>query len=151
MRTARMKAVDKRYSVDEEGNVWSKTGGVEMPLEPINGVGVNMYGKRVKICYLVARAFVPNQEMRPYVRHKNGDPTDNRACNLEWSETEETRRRGRRPEVRVCKAWNLDGELVGCWRTVQEAADRTGAKPEQIRACLNGKQKFAAGLLWRDA
>lgn len=139
-------AIDDRYSVSEDGKVWS--GG--LPLEPIGGEGVNLHGKRVKIAYLVARAFVANPECRPYVRHKNGDRQDNDAQNLEWCDVKEELRRGRKPMVRWIKAWRQDGEVAGVWGSVQEASEETGAKPAQIRACLYGKQKFAAGLLWRD-
>ena len=34
---------------------------------------------------LVAEAFVPNPYGLPEVAHRNGDQTDNRACNLRWS------------------------------------------------------------------
>lgn len=138
--------LDKRYSVSDDGIVWSG----DLPLEPIGGVGVNLHGKRVKICYLVARAFVPNEEQRKYVRHKNGDVEDNRAENLEWSDEKEQRMRGRKPDVRWIRAWKADGEPAGCWGSVREAALEVGCKEAQIRACLNGRQKFAGGLMWRD-
>ena len=41
--------LDGKYSVSDDGLVWSG----DLPLEPIGGVGVNLHGKRVKICYLV--------------------------------------------------------------------------------------------------
>lgn len=140
-------ALDKRYSVSDDGMVWS--GG--LPLEPIGGVGVNLHGKRVKIAYLVARAFVPNQECREFVRHRNGDVTDNRAENLEWCDEKEEKRRGRKPMVRWIRAWRLDGTPAGIWPSVPEAAAEVGAKPEEIRACLYGRRRYAAGLMWRDA
>ena len=138
--------LDGKYSVSDDGLVWSG----DLPLEPIGGVGVNLHGKRVKICYLVARAFVANQECRKYVRHRNGDVTDNRAENLEWSDQEEKGKRGRKPEVRWVKAWKVSGEVAGVWGNVSDAASEVGCKPEDIRACLRGKRKFAGGLLWRD-
>lgn len=139
-------ALDGKYSVSDDGLVWSG----DLPLVAIGGWGVNLHGKRVKVAYLVARAFVPNAEGRMYVRHKNGDASDNRASNLEWSDEKEEKRRGRKPAVRWIKAWRKDGEVAGVWGTVQEAASELGVKAAAIRACLYGKQRFAGGLIWRD-
>lgn len=36
------------------------------------------------VAQLVAETFVPNPDNLPYVRHINGDKSDNRAVNLEW-------------------------------------------------------------------
>ena len=138
--------IDARYEVSEDGIVWS----CGLPLEPIGGEGVNLHGKRVKIAYLVARAFVGNSECRRYVRHKNGDRSDNRAENLEWCDEKEESRRGRKPMVRWIKAWREDGEVAGVWGSVAEASAETGAKPEAIRACLYGRRRRAGGLMWRD-
>lgn len=146
-RERRLVKIDAKYSVSDDGMVWSG----DLPLEPINGVGVNLHGKRVKIAYLVARAFVPNQECRKWVRHKNGDVEDNRAANLEWCDDKEEKRRGRKPDYRWIRAWNEAGDPVGIWPSVSEAADATGASPAAIRACLYGRQRMAGGLLWRDA
>ena len=141
-----MKALDGKYSVGESGVVYSDG----MPLAVIGGVGVNLHGERKKVAYLVARAFVPNAESRKYVRHKNGDVRDNRAANLEWSDEKEELRRGRKPQVRWCKAWTLDGEVVGIWKDVREAAIATGVPERTIRAALSGRQRTGGGLLWRD-
>lgn len=140
----RVKRLDARYSVSDRGVVYS--GG--LPLSAIGGTGVNMYGKRVKIAYLVARAFVPNGECREWVRHKNGDVTDNRAENLAWCDEKEVRVRGRKPSERWCRAWTRDGEVVGIWRTVSEASRVTGVSAASIRSALSGRSKSAGGYLW---
>lgn len=142
---AARRRIDEKYEVSSDGLVWS--GG--LPLEPIGGVGVNLHGKRMKIAYLVARAFIANSEGRPYVRHKNGDVTDNRVENLEWSELEEKRKRGRKASVEWCAAYSLDGEQVGLWQGPAEAARERGIDVRGVRRALGGKQKTAGGLLWR--
>lgn len=134
-----------RYSVDEDGVVWSG----ELPLEAIGGIGVNIGGRRLKIAELVAEAFLMPEEGKPYVRHKNGDVKDNRLANLEWSDRKEEKERGRKPMQRMVRAWDCLGKPVGQWMSVREAAEATGAKAEAIRACLYGKQKYAGGLLWQ--
>lgn len=42
-------------------------------------------GKTVGVARIVAKAFVPNPSGYYFVSHINGDPMDNRACNLRWS------------------------------------------------------------------
>ena len=111
-----------------------------MALEAIGGTGVNLGGKRVKVAYLVAWAFVPTSECREYVRHKNGDVTDNRASNLEWcDEKEKGRRRGPKPALRRLRQYDLDGDLVGEYGSVAEAAEATGLKGVDVRAAANRK------------
>lgn len=60
-----------------------KNGNVVVTLEK-NGVS-----EKVPVAYMVAKTFVPNPKNLPYVRHKDGNKMNNRADNLEWSDTEE--------------------------------------------------------------
>lgn len=146
-RERRFWKIDEKYSVSDDGIVWSDGA----PLEPIGGWGVNLHGKRVKIAYLVARAFVPNSECREFVRHKNGDATDNRAENLEWCDSREKGRVGRPVLVSEVKAWNKEGDVVGVWGSVREASSATGVSVDAIRACMRGRNKTAGGLIWNGA
>lgn len=143
-KAVRRKPLWGRYEVGEDGVVYS--GG--LPLRAIGGVGVNLGGRRVKVCYLVARAFVPNGECREHVRHKNGDVTDNRAENLEWCDEREDRRRGPRGRSRFVRAWGADGEVAGIWDSAREASEATGVSPAAIRACLSGHRRSAGGMYW---
>lgn len=139
------KRLDERYEVGNDGTVFSGGGA----LVPIAGVGVNIHGERKKIAYLVARAFIPNPESRPYVRHINGDVTDNRAANLEWCEVQESRKRGPKPKVRYCSAFSKDGDRLGVWRSPIEAASALGLDVRVVMRALSGRQKTAGGYLWR--
>lgn len=144
-RPVRKKAYDQRYEVGDDGVIYSDGGA----MAPINGVGVNIHGKRMKIAYLVARAWVGNQEGRPYVRHKNGNIRDNRPENLEWCEEEEKVRRGKRPEAKWCSCYDKEGNKVGMYRHPADGAVDKGVDIRFIRKCLNGIQRTAGGYIWR--
>ena len=130
------KSLGGRYSVTDDGVVWSDG----LPLKAVGGTWVSLAGERRSVAYLVARAFVPNVEGREFVRHKNGDPGDNRAENLEWcDEKEKGRRRGPKPALRRLRQYDLDGELVREYVSVAEASEVTGLKGVDVRAAANRK------------
>lgn len=109
-------------------------------MKPVCGTWVSLAGERRSVAYLVARAFVPNVEGREFVRHKNGDPGDNRAENLEWcDEKEPGRRRGPKPALRRLRQYDLDGDLVREYGSVAEASEATGLKGVDVRAAANRK------------
>lgn len=139
---------NNKYGVGSDGTVWS--GGSQLVV--VRGyVSLSGGGKvdRVKVAYLVARAFLPNPEMRPYVRHRNGDPADNRAENLEWSEEKEERR-GRRAIPFSVTVWRKDdGSLVGSWGSVRDACRALGVSEEGARRVLRGQAHSVKGYMFK--
>lgn len=141
----RVRDFTKGYAVTDSGVVVSGKGGV---LSPDRGVRVRIGGKWLSVAYIVARAFVPNPGMRPYVRHRNGDPTDNRAVNLEWAEEPERRPR-RKGYSRPFGRFGRDGAPMGAWDSLAAAEGATGVRARSIRDCLHGRTGSAGGYYWR--
>lgn len=138
-----------RYSVSDQGRVFS--GENEMSL--IGGRYVNLCRngavERVDVAYLVARAFVPNLEGRPWVVHKDGDLKNNRAENLEWAEQRQFRGGRKTAASRTVVQYSKEGLVVGKYASVTEASERTSVARYLIRNCAEGKARTAGGWIFR--
>ena len=141
------------YKVSDQGEVKSLRSGCAVAV--IRGQYVNLSKggrmEKVKVAYVVAREFVRNEEMRPYVVHVNGDRTDHRAENLVWSEQPEDwvkgRAAGRGRRAVVC--YSEEGEFVGKWGSLTEAAEAVGVARQGIMRVCNGKGKRCGSYIWR--
>ena len=140
-----------RYAVSDLGKVYS--GDMEMSLIGGRYVNLCMDGgvERRDVAYLVARAFLPNLEGRPFVIHRDGDRRNNRVENLEWSEKKEERKaRGSAVDARrVVLQYDRDGVLVQKYRSIWEASEKTGVARSLIRNCAEGKARRAKEWIFR--
>lgn len=94
------KAIDETYSVSNLGRIKSK----DMLVNAKNNSNAIRKGRILKlkkekngylrvmlknrktymVHRLVAQAFIPNPDNKPYINHINGDPTNNCVENIEW-------------------------------------------------------------------
>lgn len=139
-----------KYEVGDLGYVYSK-GAV---LTKVRGMYVSLSGKeegvrQMRVSYLVARAFVPNAEMRPYVVHINGDIRDDRAVNLMWSEQREVKR-GRMPRKEPVVVEDMKTlEFMGRFESVIDACRAFGFGESHARKVLRGEVKSIKGYFLR--
>lgn len=86
-----------KRKLKRKSKYWNKGEPVEEIIEPTlneNGdevVELEKDGvkKKFLVAQLVTQSFVPNPDNKKFVRHKDGNKRNNRADNLEWSDTEE--------------------------------------------------------------
>lgn len=150
MKSRKVPGFGGQYKVRDDGTVWRDG----FRLSAVSGKYVSLswegHVSKVKIAYLVARAFVPNSECREFVRHKNGDLCDNRAENLEWSDRKEDKR-GKRAVGGPVSVFLLEnGVLVGSWPSLKEASMAVGVSVSSARRVLRGAAKSIHGYVFKQ-
>lgn len=169
MKWKEVKGTDGLYLISDTGKVFSartnkilKTGyrdGYEHIELNINGKATKHYIHR-----LVAEAFIPNPHGYELVNHKDEDPGNNRADNLEWCTPKynvnygnclEKRRRNRKKKksgdypgsVKVYQ-FDLDGNFIAEYGSFAEAARSIDGGVSPIRKVVQGIMKKYKGYYW---
>lgn len=119
---------------------------------------------------LVAEAFVPNPDNLPIINHKDENPANNRASNLEWCTVQyncrygTARRRGAETNKRRNAAgrvihkpklytpvacYDLSGNFIRSFSSIKEASAETGVQKSGICNVCKGNNKKAGGMIWK--
>ena len=163
------------YEVSNLGNVrtlnWNRTNQIRL-LSPFDNGGYLrvslVHGKKQHklVHVLVANAFIPNPDNKPYVNHIDGNKRNNNVSNLEWCTVKENvnhaiahglrplicdtpRRRGK--ENPLCKRilqTSIDGTYSKEWDSVFDIEETFGYNPFGIRRCCRGERPTYKGFKW---
>lgn len=142
------------YSVSSEGKVVkNSTQKVMKPSRKPSGyMQINLFtadGRRKKeyVHRLVALAFIPNKSRLPVVNHIDGVRDNNVASNLEWVTQRENVDKSAVPKkIRVLRK---NGDLVGEFRSIQDACSKLGLIGSNVSSCLRGgPQKTHRGYVF---
>lgn len=103
---------------------------------------------------LVANAFIPNTNNMPVVNHKDGNKHNNNVSNLEWCSYADNNIHAlncglRSPRGVAINQYTTTGEYVGSYKSVTEAARRTGFSRGAISHCIHGRTSSSFGYIWK--
>ncbi len=163
------------YLVSDKGRVWSTASEKFIKLKQLDnhghlGICMSNHG-RPKYAYihrLMAKAFLPNPDGYPIVRHLDDDPSYNVLDNLAWGTqkdnirdcrdnghayypTDEDRRKGTLPRMVGVIATNIETGEERYFESQTEAGRVLGIPQANIWKVINGERKYAQGYYFRKA
>lgn len=146
-----------RYEVSNLGRVKSIGGyntckrGVLTPMIDKSGYEhVRLFNngitKDVSVHRLVALTFLPNPDNLGYVNHKDENPRNNRADNLEWC----TNSYNLIYSVGVVvEQYSKEGHLIKVFNSIADASRELNIPTTNISKCCKGLRKSAGNFIWK--
>lgn len=153
---------DGRYLISSDGKVFSVATN-KLLKQGLSNMGyfrvefnINGVAKKHAVHRLVAEAFVPNPNNLPCVNHKDENPRNNRADNLEWCTQKYNCNYGTRVEriqahkvnyksydnvnSKTVYQYDLDGNFIAEYGSTKEAARQLGIKDSNISRVCRGER-----------
>ena len=120
---------------------------------------VTLYGelkkKKFQVHRLIAQCFIPNPENLPQINHKDENPANNSADNLEWctaaynSAYGTARLRMMITKSKMVEQYLPSGQFLARYVCSSIAQEITGISHKLIQQCCSGSIKSACGYVWR--
>ena len=122
----------------------SKTGYVRVALH------INKKVNKFSVHRLVAQAFIPNQDNKPQVNHKDEKRDNNNVNNLEWVTAKDNSNYGTRPkkisEIKSKPVISVSaGGLMRWFKSATEAANTLNVQNKNITKVLYGERRQTGG------
>lgn len=156
MEWKKYKFLDRIFEVSESGKVRNENGKIyKGSLHPGGFRTINLkfnlpngdkYSRGFIIHRMVAKCWIENLDLKPYVIHLNGNLEDNKAKNLAWATAEEKilhqKRVGKRPpgyKLTHRDVANIKKMLAENLTTVEDIARKFGVSHTQIHRIKRGE------------
>lgn len=151
------------YFISSEGKVFNSKG-----KELIGGISdgyryVDLYKNsikhRKKIHRLVAQAFIPNPENKPFINHIDGNRQNNNVTNLEWCTNQENQIHALKYGLNNnygANCWKSrkvnqikDGVIIKTWGCISDVQRELKIHLSNVVKCCNSQRKTAGGYEWQ--
>lgn len=154
---------ETNYSVSENGEVKNDITEKLLSLRTQQGykhvtLAIDGKAKSFRVHRLVAFAFIPNPENKPYVNHIDCNRSNNSVTNLEWVTPSENSQKavdqGRwnnSKKLKPVTQYSLAGEKIRTYESASEAARQTGCQQSKITLCCQGERRRTGEYQWRYA
>ena len=153
------------YKISNDGHVYSeKTKRVLNKIKNSSGyyhICLTIDGKmQYQLLHrLIAMAFIPNPDNKPFVNHIDGNKKNNMIENLEWVTNQENIKHAfdigimkGKPSCRKRKVVQIDkntNKIIQEFDSQLEASHKLNIHPGSLSSCLNKRYKTSGGYIWK--